>query len=55
MSQIIINGTGIYKQHGPIADSGTTGRKLAVDFYGNNAPIGGGVLGLKMEQKQIWY
>lgn len=42
MSQIIINGTGIYKQHGPIADSGTTGRKLAVDFYGNNAPIGGG-------------
>lgn len=42
MSQIIINGTGIYKQHGPIADSGSTGRKLAVDFYGNNAPIGGG-------------
>ena len=42
MSHIIINGTGIYKQHGPIADSGTTGRKLAVDFYGNNAPIGGG-------------
>ena len=42
MSQIIINGTGVYKQHGPIADSGTTGRKLAVDFYGNNAPIGGG-------------
>lgn len=42
MSQIIINGTGIYKQHGPIADAGTTGRKLAVDFYGNNAPIGGG-------------
>ena len=39
---IIINGTGIYKQHGPIADAGTTGRKLAVDFYGNNAPIGGG-------------
>ena len=42
MSHIIINGTGIYRQHGPIADSGTTGRKLAVDFYGNNAPIGGG-------------
>ena len=41
-SKIIINGTGIYKQHGPIADAGTTGRKLAVDFYGNNAPIGGG-------------
>ena len=40
--QIIVNGTGIYKCHGPIADSGITGRKLAVDFYGNNAPIGGG-------------
>lgn len=39
---IIVNGTGVYRQHGPIADAGTTGRKLAVDFYGNNAPIGGG-------------
>lgn len=40
--QIIVNGTGTYQMHGPIADSGITGRKLAVDFYGNNAPIGGG-------------
>jgi S-adenosylmethionine synthetase len=39
---ITINGTGIYKIHGPIADCGTTGRKLAVDFYGGNSPIGGG-------------
>ena len=39
---IIVNGTGAYKIHGPVGDSGTTGRKLAVDFYGNNAPIGGG-------------
>lgn len=39
---IIINGTGIYQKHGPIADCGTTGRKLAVDFYGGNSPIGGG-------------
>lgn len=39
---IIINGTGIYQTHGPIADCGTTGRKLAVDFYGGNSPIGGG-------------
>ena len=41
-AKMIVNGTGVYKQHGPIADSGTTGRKLAVDFYGNNSPIGGG-------------
>ena len=39
---IIINGTGIYQKHGPIADCGTTGRKLAVDFYGGNSVIGGG-------------
>ncbi len=40
--QIILNGTGIYKMHSSIGDCGTTGRKLAVDFYGGNAPIGGG-------------
>lgn len=40
--EIIVNGTGRYVQHGPIADCGTTGRKLVVDFYGGNAPIGGG-------------
>ena len=39
---IIINGTGSYKQHSSIADCGTTGRKLAVDFYGGNCKIGGG-------------
>ena len=39
---IIINGTGSYKQHSSIADCGTTGRKLAVDFYGRNCKIGGG-------------
>lgn len=39
---LIINGTGSYKKHGPIADSGTTGRKLAVDFYGGSCKIGGG-------------
>ena len=40
--QLIVNGTGKYVQHGPIADCGTTGRKLAVDFYGGNCLIGGG-------------
>lgn len=38
----IINGTGTYIKHASIGDCGTTGRKLAVDFYGGNCPIGGG-------------
>lgn len=37
-----INGTGRFVKHGPIADAGTTGRKLAVDFYGGNCRLGGG-------------
>lgn len=40
--EIIINGTGRYVQHSTIADCGTTGRKLAVDFYGGACCIGGG-------------
>lgn len=40
--ELIINGTGIYEIHSSIADCGTTGRKLAVDFYGGNSVIGGG-------------
>lgn len=40
--ELIINGTGVYRQHSTIADCGTTGRKLAVDFYGGNCRIGGG-------------
>lgn len=39
---IVINGTGSYVIHSSIGDCGTTGRKLAVDFYGLNCPIGGG-------------
>jgi S-adenosylmethionine synthetase len=38
----IINGTGVFHKHGPLADSGTTGRKLVVDFYGGSCQIGGG-------------
>ena len=38
----IINGTGAYVRHASMGDCGTTGRKLAVDFYGLNSPIGGG-------------
>lgn len=40
--KLIINGTGRYVKHSTIADCGTTGRKLAVDFYGGNCKIGGG-------------
>jgi S-adenosylmethionine synthetase len=39
---LTVNGTGAYLRHSSIADCGTTGRKLAVDFYGGNCRIGGG-------------
>lgn len=41
-TEFIINGTGAYIKHASIGDCGTTGRKLAVDFYGGNCRIGGG-------------
>ena len=41
-NEIIINGTGAYVVHSTIGDAGVVGRKLAVDFYGLNCPIGGG-------------
>ena len=40
--KLSVNGTGRFVKHGPIGDCGTTGRKLAVDFYGGNCVIGGG-------------
>ena len=40
--EIIINGTGAYVIHSSVGDAGVVGRKLAVDFYGLNCPIGGG-------------
>lgn len=40
--QLIVNGTGQYIKHSSMGDCGTTGRKLAVDFYGGNCVIGGG-------------
>ena len=39
---IILNGTGNYVMHGPIADCGITGRKLVTDFYGGELHVGGG-------------
>lgn len=39
---IIINGTGSYIMHSSMGDAGVLGRKLVVDAYGGNCPIGGG-------------
>ncbi|MBR2771627.1 MAG: methionine adenosyltransferase domain-containing protein [Bacteroidales bacterium] len=41
-NETIVNGTGAYIKHASVGDCGTTGRKLAVDFYGGNCRIGGG-------------
>lgn len=38
----IINGTGIWHNGGPAADTGLTGRKIIVDGYGGYARVGGG-------------
>ena len=40
--RVTVNGTGVYVTHGSVGDCGTTGRKLAVDFYGGNCRVGGG-------------
>ena len=40
--ELLINGTGAYVIHSSVGDAGVVGRKLAVDFYGLNCPIGGG-------------
>lgn len=42
--KVIINGTGKYQIHSSVGDCGTTGRKLAVNFYGGNCRIGGGAV-----------
>ena len=41
-TEIFINPTGRFVIGGPVADSGLTGRKLAVDTYGGVSRIGGG-------------
>jgi S-adenosylmethionine synthetase len=40
--QIVINPTGAFREYGPWADSGLTGRKIVVDAYEGFAPVGGG-------------
>lgn len=41
-TQVFINPAGLFTVGGPSADTGLTGRKLAVDTYGGLAPHGGG-------------
>ena len=43
-AEIIINPSGSFVKGGPEADTGLTGRKLAVDTYGGYARFGGGAL-----------
>jgi S-adenosylmethionine synthetase len=50
-TKIIINSGGSWNIGGPTSDSGITGRKLAVNFYGPYAPIGGGSLASKCGYK----
>ncbi|MFH2118456.1 MAG: methionine adenosyltransferase [Candidatus Paceibacterota bacterium] len=42
ISQLIVNGTGVWHQGGPASDTGVTGRKIIVDSYGGYARVGGG-------------
>lgn len=50
-TRITINGTGRFVHGGPRADTGLTGRKLAVDTYGGSAPHGGGAFSGKDPSK----
>ena len=43
-TRLLINPSGRFVLGGPAADTGLTGRKLAVDAYGPVARIGGGAL-----------
>lgn len=42
VGRFVLNGTGAFIRHASMGDCGTTGRKLAVDFYGGNCNVGGG-------------
>lgn len=50
-TRILINPSGSFVKGGPAADTGLTGRKLAVDQYGPVAHIGGGALSGKDASK----
>lgn len=42
--RLVLNGAGDFVQGGPEGDNGLSGKKLAVDFYGPEVPIGGGAI-----------
>lgn len=46
-----INGTGRFEVHGPVGDSGVTGRKIIVDTYGGVGRHGGGAFSGKDSSK----
>lgn len=44
LERLILNGMGDFIVGGPEGDNGLSGKKLAVDFYGPEVPIGGGAI-----------
>ena len=44
LERFILNGMGDFVIGGPEGDNGLSGKKLAVDFYGPEVPIGGGAI-----------
>ncbi len=44
MEDFVLNGAGDFVVGGPEGDNGLSGKKLAVDFYGPEIPIGGGAI-----------
>ncbi len=49
--RFVLNGAGDFVQGGPEGDNGLSGKKLAVDFYGPEIPIGGGAIAGKDPHK----
>lgn len=50
-TKILINTSGSFTLGGPLADSGTTGRKIVSDSYGGMARVGGGCFSSKDASK----
>lgn len=44
VERLFVNGAGDFIQGGPMGDNGLSGKKLVVDFYGPEVPIGGGAI-----------
>lgn len=43
-NRFVLNGAGNFHVGGPDGDNGLSGKKLAIDFYGPEIPIGGGAI-----------